>query len=882
MYRLLLPFVGREKELEFLSRRAERARQGSGSTVLLTGECGVGKTRLSEELIKICQKEEFAVLSSLCLGEKEPPYFPVTTALENYSKSLAEKDAYVPLGLSGFQEIEIEEKTPVGLVRERTRVMEFLLTQFLGIARTRPLVFFIDDLHLADSATLGFFHYLARNIKNERIFVIATYVEEHAEGENQFGKTLRNMNIERICTTLKLENFSEREVKLIVEAAGFREAGEIAGYIYERTSGNPFFVVEFLTALQSLGLREMEAIKRMELPGSVREFVKFRVSRLGEKAKKVLATASLLSRVFEYSVLKELASMEEGELLDAIEELVAQNYLIETEEFEEGYKFRSNTVREVVYGDISGTRKRVFHQKAGEAIERLHSSDENWWGTIARHYASAGNKEKFVEYGLKAGKLAARRFANAEAVEFFEGVLKALGAEKEERAIKVEVLGELAGVLELEGRFDEALEALNERTGLIQNPVEAGENYRRKSGIYIYKGDYENAWREAEKAEQELTGLKEGELELGRVWSTKAYVLERRGDYRRAIELQESALELFERYKAEKEEGNALHRIGTCYWYMGDYERALEFLEKALKIREKINDVNGLAATSNNIGIIWRDRGVHQKALEWYNKSLRLWERIGNIWGIATTRHNIGIIYLDKGEYAKALEHYTKDLEICERLGDLWGIALACNNLGVVYGVMGDNEKALEFYRKSLEIREKIRDVHGIIYSYRGLAELYLELDDYERALMFYQKAMDIASKIEASSDACSAGIGIAEVYIAKGELENGAEHLKEGKELAEELGEKETAAYAWYLEGILHAKRGEIARAIECLREALRVYEDVGIEDFSYYKAMLELGRLTEDRNLVEKVCQFFEGIGNRKWAGKAKEILRAIECEQ
>ncbi|MEM4307776.1 MAG: tetratricopeptide repeat protein [Thermoplasmata archaeon] len=868
-------FVDREKELAVLEQAMREARNGKGSTVLICGEMGVGKTRLAEEFTMMCQKSGFTVLSTLCLDEKEPPYFPITTALEKYGKQRAEKETYLPLGLASFQELAVEERTPAGLAKERTRILEFLLSQFTSLAKINPVVLFIDDLHFADSSTLAFFHYLARNIGNERIIAVATYVEEYGDKDTLFGKTLRNMNIERVCTNLKLESLTEKEVRLIVEHMGLNETEEIARYIYEKTSGNPLFTVEVLTAIQNMGLSGIESIKKMTLPEAVKKFVKFRVSKLSEKAKKVLSVCAILGRVFEYEVVKELAGLEEEELLDVMEELIAQKFLCESEEYKEGYMFRSNTVREVVYEETLGMRKKVMHQKAGEVIERFHASEENWWSSIARHYGAAENAEKFVEYGLKAGRVAARRFANPEAIEFFKGVIKMLGESGEDAEKKGKVLEELADVLQLEGRYDEALEALDKRICYATSQIDLGKSFRKKSEIYIYKGDYENAWKEAEKAEKQLTGLDGTELHMGEVWSVKGYVFERKGDYRKAIELQKRAHALFEIGNAEKEAGTALHRIGTCYWYMGEYDQALEYLEKALKIREEIDDVGGMAATYNNIGIIYRDKGDYQKALEFYNKSLKLWERTGNIWGIATSYHNVGLIYLDRGEYKKAMEVYKKNLAVGERIGDAWGITLSCNNLGAVYSALGDYEKALMYYHRCLGVCERTGDVHDIIYSYRGLAGIYFEMKDYEKALEFYQRALELCKQIDAQSDACSTMLGIAEIYVEKGALEDAAKLLGEIEGIAQKQGEKETVAYTWYLKGKIHGAKGEKNLAVECLRRAMTIFEEVGRQDNEYYNVVYELGKVCGDRTLLEKALEFFERIGNKVWIEKVRKEL-------
>ncbi|MCX8174345.1 MAG: AAA family ATPase, partial [Thermoplasmata archaeon] len=401
-------FVDRETEIGMLRESMKDAMGGHGSTILITGDIGVGKTRLAEEFGKICEKEGFAVLFSICLGNKEPAYLPVLSALQQYARKVREQDEiYVPLGLAGFQSMEIEEQNPEGMTRERTRILEHLLQQLTEISRRVPVLLIIDDIHLADSATLSFFHHVARNIMSERIVVLATYVEEYASAETAFGKTLRNMNIERLCKLLKLANFGMKETQLLVQQTGFAQPEEVAKYIYDRTSGNPFFVIEFLTAIQNAGLNDIVSIRNMKLPDTVKDLVKFRVTKLSERARKVLATCAVLGRVFEYGALVELAGLKEEELLDSIDELVSQNFLVETEEFDEGYKFVSNTAHEVVYGELSGSRKRIMHQKAGEILEKLHGDDERYWSALANHYKMSNNKGKFVEYAVKAGRSAA-------------------------------------------------------------------------------------------------------------------------------------------------------------------------------------------------------------------------------------------------------------------------------------------------------------------------------------------------------------------------------------------------------------------------------------------------------------------------------------------
>ncbi|MEM3444980.1 MAG: tetratricopeptide repeat protein, partial [Thermoplasmata archaeon] len=766
-------------------------------------------------------------------------------------------------------------KTPNGLARERTRMLEYLLKQFVEIGAKQPVLFVVDDLHFADSATLAFFHYLSRNVRKERILVVATYVEEYANASTIFAKTLRNMSIERIYTTLRLGNFGERETESMVQQFGFENAKEAGKYIHERTSGNPFFVVEFLTALRAANVKEVDGIKKIVVPESVKGLIKLRVSKLSEKGMKALVASAILGRAFEYQAMKRLVDLDEEELLDALDELRDQHILVESGEFEEGYRFVSNTVQEVVYRELSGMRKKLLHQRAGNLLEEMHSADEKFWSAIATHYREGGNREKFIEYGIKAGRAAARRFANPEAIEFFKGVLEVM---EEGFEGKVEILGELADVLELEGRFDEALEILDKRIGSTANIVETAKSYRRKCEIYISKGDYEGAWKEAERGERLLAETKEARHELARLWSAKGYVYERKGEYRKAIEWQEKALVVFEKVKAEKEMANAIHRIGACYIYLGEYEKAMEFFSKALGIREKINDLRGLTGSYNNIGIIYHDKGDYEKALEFHTKSLALREKIGDVWGIAISYSNIGIIYHDKGDYEKALEFYTKSLELGEKIGDVWGVAHSYTTIGAIYHDKGEYEKALEFYTKGLELREKIRDVWGIALSCYTIGILHQDKGDYEKALEFLTKSIELAKEIGDKSRLCEGLLRIAVCFLALKDTERSRKALGEARGIVTELGSKALEGSFLTVSGKLLVAEGNLGEGEEALAKAVEIYEKIGILDMDYHKTLFELGKIRKNKELLEKALAFFERIGNKVWADKVREEIGKV----
>ncbi|MEM4161344.1 MAG: tetratricopeptide repeat protein, partial [Thermoplasmata archaeon] len=567
-----------------------------------------------------------------------------------------------------------------------------------------------------------------------------------------------------------------------------------------------------------------------------------------------------------------------NELLTSLDALLSQNFLTETEEIENGYRFLSNVVQEVVYEEISSVRKRVMHRKAAEVLERMHGKDEDFWSVLAYHYKIGENRNKFLEFAMKAGRNAARKFANAEAIFFLKEAFVTLGETAEELPHKIEVSWELAEVLELEGRYDEAMEILDARityTKQEKMPEEVGKCYRKKAEIYIYKGDYDKAFIEIENATQCLRCLEETHLELARVWSWRGIIYERKGDYHTAIECQQKALHVFEKTNATKDFAGALNRIGVFLWYMGEHRKALEIYKKCLEIQEKLGDLKSICTVYNNMGLVYGDMGDCELALEHHKKSLALKEKIGDVWGIAASYNNIGLIYDDMGEYDKALEFYEKSLGIYKKIGDVWGAAVAYGNIGVIHFNKGDYEKALECYEKSLEIYQRLEDMLGVAEIYINLGSIFENRGEYEKALKYFQEGIALAVQIKNKELISEGFLHMSAIYIAKSDMKLAKEYLKEGKRIATEIGIRQLIAYAKVVEGKLLVAKGKLEMGIKMLKDALEIYDEIKSRGVEYYTVLFEIGRIEQNKEILENVLEFFERTGNKVWMAKVKREL-------
>lgn len=753
-------------------------------------------------------------------------------------------------------------------------------------AEKDPLILFFDDLQWADTATLNLLHYLARNTKKAKVFIIGAYRSEETvsryEGTvHQLIDTLQKMMQEEIVEKIELKRFDEEACTSLIEAVLGDNVKQIekikkefTAKIYSEADGNPLFTIEILKSLHSTGsLSEelaLEDITNLQIPSRVYDIILRRIEAMERGERDVADAASTVGEVFSSEILVKITETSRLAVVKILNSLERKYRIIRS--LKEKYKFEHSKIREVLYNEMSEELRRIYHEMLAKEYEHQYlSGNVLVLPEVFYHYQKCENKQKIVEYGITAGKLARKKFANEEAVQFYKGALASLG--EEESLIKIQIWEELAEVLEICGRYEEAIKFLNYiiANTVISQKTDACRGYRRKAEIYLRKGDYKSAMEEIEKG---LAMADEHtKIETARLWLTKAAVYERKGDFNAATELQEKALGVL---KNERDLATTLRAMGSVAFYKGEYEKALDHCQKSLSLLEKLGDTRGIAYLYSDIGNIHSSKGEYEKALEYIHKSITLWEKCGDVFGIAIACNNFGGAYSALGDYEKALEYYQKSLKILVRLGDLRGIAFLYNNMGTIYYIKGDYEKTLELRLKSIELSEKIGDVWGMAGGWYNLGNVYHDMENYDKAMEAYAKSFEICKSIGGLSLMGCGLLAMAEVHLERKEIAECEKKLEEGKKIAIETGMKELEAWTLIISGNLYKKEDD-------LKEALDFYEHMGKKDTAYYQTMFYLGKLRRDKVMMQEALRFFEKVGNKKWIEKIKlEIGHCCSAQQ
>jgi len=441
--------VGRDDEWACLLDSWQRARGGERQVAFITGEPGIGKTRVAAEMAFAARREGAIVLYGRCDEGLGVPFQPFVESLRAYVDSCSDVELSESLGrYSGElvrlvpelanRAIELAPPLHSDPATEQYRLFDAVTSWLHEVSRRRPVLLVLDDLHNAADPTLLLLRHVASSERLGRVLVVATHrASELAEQKTMVRllTDLRSASAAAFVTHLELKGLDEAAVTALVGAAGERDidepAKEFSRRLHAHTGGNPFFVNEILRNLVEAGLlgRTSEdaphiTMLDIQIPAAAREIVLRRVARLSGSAQQTLALGAVIGDEFELAVLEAVSGTDTDCCLEALEEAAAARLV--TECALDRFSFSHALVRGALYDDLTESRRVRLHQRVGDAIERIYASDiATHVAELAYHYASAEPK-KAVEYAIAAADAALETLAFEDAINVCERAQRSL------------------------------------------------------------------------------------------------------------------------------------------------------------------------------------------------------------------------------------------------------------------------------------------------------------------------------------------------------------------------------------------------------------------------------------------------------------------------
>ena len=509
--------VGRERELQQARSLWTRVLSGQGQVLLVSGEPGIGKTRLVQTLATQVQISGGRVLQGACYAEGGMPYAPFAHLLrgalaEGPDEGLDLPDKVVGnlLGLAptvrpDYPELGLDS-SPEDHQAERHRLTEDMVVLFTALARQAPLLVVVEDIHWADSGTLSLLRHLARHLRRQRLLLVATYRDVEPGEAQPLHEVLLELYRERLATRLKLLRLDREQTKELLGVLFAQEiTPEFLDGIYTETEGNPFFIEEVCKALVESGRLYYEqgrwhrpSMDELGIPQNVSVAIESRVRVLPRAAQQTLELAAVLGRTFDAGTLAAASELDKNVLLDGLEVAERARLIEEVGDRQPAAEsgparsgrfgvalsgpgrrltFVHGLIASTLVAGLTMTQRRRLHHRAAEAIERLHPTELE---ALAYHYDRAGDSDKAIHYLLKAGDRARGLYAFQEAIAHYQRALALLKEQGEhERAAKT--LMRLGLVYTASFQPDKAREAYDEAFDLWQPLRESVEQSSQRA-----------------------------------------------------------------------------------------------------------------------------------------------------------------------------------------------------------------------------------------------------------------------------------------------------------------------------------------------------------------------------------------------------------------
>jgi hypothetical protein len=419
-------FVGRDQELADLGSALEEAASGRGSLVLVTGEPGIGKTRLMSELARAAAERGGRVATGRCWEEGgAPPYWPWVQIVRALGGDLEE------LAASAGARAAPTVVMPEG---ERLRLFD-AVGSFLRVASSeRLLLVVLDDLHAGDEPSLLLLRFLGDALADARILLVASY----REGEQRVRELSSSFaELARVGRRLPLRGLTAADIHAyVVTMTGSSLSRRAVARLHEVTGGNPYFlgeVVRLLTAEDTLErLDEPSEDRPLGIPEEVRAVIRDRVAALPREAVAALRLAAVIGREFDLHLLQRAGRLSPARLLAVLAKAAAVGLIVELSATPQRYSFAHDLVRETLYEDLAPRRRLEFHRALGRLLESVYGDDlDPYLSEIAHHLrlaAPLGDAGTAIEYLVRAGDHASAVLAYEEAAIHFRRALDLLPA----------------------------------------------------------------------------------------------------------------------------------------------------------------------------------------------------------------------------------------------------------------------------------------------------------------------------------------------------------------------------------------------------------------------------------------------------------------------
>jgi DNA-binding CsgD family transcriptional regulator len=633
-------FVGRRGDLQAVADAFAQAQAGEPAVVIVSGEAGVGKTRLVEEAGAAARAAGGQLIAGGCveLGGDAMPLSPLAEALRSLAHQVPPDELDKLLGSARPElarlvpELDPERRAPEGERPQTAQLLELVLGAIARAGRDRPLVVVFEDLHWADRSTLDLVMLLARGLHDTRVLLVLTYRSDELHRSHPLRRLVSSWDRSRSVRRLQLERLTEDEVAAQLEGIrGEPAAPELVELVFDRSDGNPFLVEEVASAV-------LDGADPNALAPSLHDVLLARAEHMSDDARHVLRLVSAAGSWAPDELVAAVASLDEERLYTALREAVEQQLLI-IDPSGRGYAFRHSLARDALYEDLLPGERVRLHAAFGQALDatpELAGSELEAASMLAYHWHAAHDTRRALAASVAAGRQAAATFAPSEAQRHYERALELwpqCADAAEQTGMDAVELGRLAAeaahaaaaVDRARSLLDEALATL----GPQGDPIRRARLLVQRAGELRDLGRTREALADVEAAIAlipEDPPSTDRAAALASLAQLKLYELD---DFTGAERAAEHAMAAALAVDDDRAAADARLTLGSARTYLGRAESGLAILREGLAAAEAAGDSDILLRAYINLGDALAIVGRHEEAIQVAVAGIAFAERIG-------------------------------------------------------------------------------------------------------------------------------------------------------------------------------------------------------------------------------------------------------------
>jgi class 3 adenylate cyclase/tetratricopeptide (TPR) repeat protein len=847
----LTPLVGREAEIAMLMERWSRAKDGEGQVVLLCGEPGIGKSRITQVLRERVADEPHIRLRYQC-----SPYYtnsalhPIIDQFERAAgfaredtpeakldkieallgRALDDVSQAAPL-FAAMLSLPLDRYPPLNLSpqKQKENTLQALADQVEALSQKQPVLMIFEDAHWIDPTTQEALDLIVPGAASARALVILAYRPEYEPPWTGHGHV----------TPLTLTRLGRRQAAAMVEkvTGGKPLPDEVLDRIVAKTDGVPLFVEELTKTVLESGLVE-EAngkyqltgpLTELAIPSTLRDSLMARLDRLAA-VKEVAQVGACIGREFSHQLLAAVSPLPDDELQDALGQLTNSEIVFRMGTPPEAtYTFRHALVQDAAYESLLKGKRQNLHANIARTLERdFASTVEMEPETVAYHFAKGGVwLEAARHYRAAAGK-AARAHAIREALTLNDQALEAAGHLNE-------------------GQVAENLMAI----------------HQARSDLYFTIGDFERSRGEnarmLEISRRVGDRVGEGTALAGLAWATLWAE-----DFDSALAFAREAIDVAETVDAPPVLASAHMTSGFIHAVSGRLEPARHELDKTLTISRSAGDVLRESLTLYMAGNIENWKGEYDKAVDLSAAGVRVAREHNLVAAFLRSLYAQALSLTGKGDYDTALALFNEGLALAEKIGDAAFIPRYLNGLGWLYIECEDLERGLDFNRRGADIsRERSHgtSVEMTAFAEINMADVLLTKGDFGQAHDAFEGVHRVCRNPEGHEwmrwrYSAHLFVSLGQLWLARGDPTKALEFADRCLNIATPTESRKYISKAWRLRGEIALARHEWEEAERWLDKALKLARLVGNPP-QLWRTHLAMGRLHDEAKRADKALR-------------------------